>query len=174
MGYEETRKKWVSRFLFGLTGLLAVTLCGCSGPRSRVYGKVVYQGKPLAGGTIVFLAPNNQTYPARIQDDGSYEMAAMPRGHILVAVQADVVRPRPRPDPGRRPAAAAKAKDSFAKGKAEFDDAAKGGSAPPPSAPTAAIARSVNLPVHYGDPNQSGLAFELTAAEQEYNVELKD
>ncbi len=49
-----------------------------------------------------------------------------------------------------------------------LDDQSKGGRAPAqPVGPT------VTLPVRYNDPNQSGLSFELSLADQEYSVDLK-
>jgi hypothetical protein len=136
---------------------------GCGAPRYRLHGTVRHQGKPLAGGTIIFLGEDNQTYPARIRPDGTYEAAAVPRGHIRVAVQADVARPTPRTQPS------GKANDALAKGEAKADDAAK--QARRPSAPPAPAAPA--LPPHYADPNSSGLAFDLQGPDQEYSVDLK-
>ena len=75
------------RQLFALaTALTAVFSQGCSGQRSDVFGTITYEGKPVKGGTIIFIAPDNRTYPGRIQDDGSYRIASVPQGKIQVAV----------------------------------------------------------------------------------------
>src|SRR5262249_36813787 len=142
--------------------LLLVVVAGCSAPRSRVHGVVRYKGKPLEGATIIFLAPDNRTYPARVRADGSYDMPAVGRGHILVAIQTPPVRPRPRANPGAGPAAT-KARDTLARDKAQSDDAAKGGAPRPQDAPT-----GVTIPAFYADPKRSGLAFDLNDPDQEY------
>src|SRR5437660_494014 len=71
-------------FVGASIALLAV-VAGCSAPTSTVHGTVLFQGKPLSGGSIIFFAPNQQTFAAHIQSDGSYQIASVPRGHILVA-----------------------------------------------------------------------------------------
>ena len=146
-----------------LTSAAALLLAsGCGVPRYRVHGTVRHQGKPLAGGTIIFLGEDNQTYPARIRPDGSYQAAAVPRGRVRVAVQEDVARPSPRPQPS------GKANDTLARGEMKADDAAK--QARRPSAPPTP---AVGIPPHYADPDRSGLAFDLQGPDQDYSVDLK-
>jgi len=152
-----------------LIALLAMS--GCSEPKSRVHGKVLYKGKPLAGGTIVLVSPDNSTAQARIASDGSYEVPAASRGHILVAIQADRPRPAPRAQPNSK-AVALKARDTFATDQSKSDDKAKMGKAtsvPPP----AGDASANNLPALYGDPNRSGLTIELVDSVQDFSVDLK-
>jgi hypothetical protein len=149
-------------FLLAVVAALLITTPGCGRARSKVHGTITYHGTPLAGGTIILVGPDNQTYPARIAKDGSYKIASVPRGQILVSVQADTPRVPPRPQPGARDS------DAFAKGEMSLDDQSKGGRPPAqPAGPT------VTLPVRYNDPNQSGLTFELSLADQEYSVDLK-
>src|SRR6516165_10446050 len=150
---------------------LLLPIAGCSAPKSRVHGKVLYRGEPVAGGKIVFLCPDNTTAPARIASDGSYDVAKVSRGHIRVAIQADKPRPKPRAQPNSK-AAAIKAKDTVTAEQAKSDDRAKGartGEVPPPSNDT----RALVLPAKYGDPNLSELSFELVDREQEYSLDLK-
>src|SRR5260370_36257210 len=80
--------------------VLLVAAGGCARPRYPLHGIVRYKGEPVTAGTIIFLGPDNQVYPAKIQSDGSYQMAAVPRGHILVAIQPAVSRGPSRPQPG--------------------------------------------------------------------------
>jgi hypothetical protein len=152
---------------------------GCSAPKSRVHGKVLYKGKPVAGGTIVFLCPDNTTAPARIASDGSYEVAKVSRGHIRVAIQADMPRPTPRAQPNSK-AVAIKAKNTFAADQSKSDDRAKGARAGPlnetsidESPPPSKDSRALALPAKYGNPNVSELSFELVDREQEFSVDLK-
>lgn len=151
--------RWLN---LGAAALLLTLIGGCGQPRSRVHGTVRYQGKPLTGGTVVFLASDNRTYPVKIQSDGSYQIDALPRGHVQVSVQSGTPRIRSRPQPG------AKGVDSFAKSEAKTDDAGpKGRGKPKKAAPLKAIPRK------YADPTQSGISFDLEAAEQEYPIDLK-
>jgi hypothetical protein len=151
------------RLIFCTALTFSVALFGCSAPRSNVFGNVTFRGKPVVGGTIILLSADNRTYPARIQADGSYRIASVPRGHIAVAVQGDEVRPPPRPAPG------AKTKDAFGFNEAKADDERKAGSAPP--SPTTGPV--LKIPASYGDPGRSGLSFELELPEQEYSIDLK-
>jgi hypothetical protein len=117
----------------------------------------------LTGATIIFLAQDNQAYPVRLGSDGSYQVASLPQGHIRVSIQVDEPRvpPRPPPQPG-------KAEDTFAGAKEKEDDAAK-----QRSRPTATPSEAPNLLARYADPNQSGLEFDLTGADQEYSPDLE-
>jgi hypothetical protein len=142
---------------------------GCSAPKSRVHGTVLYQGKPVAGGSIVLICPDNSTSPARIAEDGSYVIAAASRGHILVAIQAGRPRPSPRAQPNAK-AAALKDRNSSAKGAAKTEDEAKMAAL---GTPRSTDTNPTGVPARYGDPNQSGLSFELVDSDQEYNVDLK-
>jgi hypothetical protein len=147
--------------ILGTAALVLVTSGGCSKPRGRVHGTVRYQGKPLAGATVIFLASDNQVYPVRIQPDGSYQSPSLPQGHILVSIQVEEPRPAPRPQPG------AKGNDPFAKGEAMTDDEAKRGGGPArPATP------AVTIPPRYADPNNSGLGFDLTGPDQEHPIDL--
>jgi hypothetical protein len=149
------------RFILGLTLLSCALLTGCGPAHSRVHGTVNFQGQPLARGTIIFLAADNRAYPVKIKADGSYEIAELPRGFIKVSLlAAEERRPPLRGAPG------ANEDDDFAKAKAEQDNAAKKGPRLPPPA------SAVTLPTQYGDPESSGLSFEL-GLDREYSVDLK-
>src|SRR5262249_53154930 len=129
----------------------------------RVHGTLRYQGQPLANATIIFMAPDNQAYPARTKDDGSYQIASVPRGKIQVAIQVDEPRVPPRPAP-----TGGKADDAFAAAKAREDDEGKQKrKGPTTSTP------GVAFPADYGDPTKSGLSFDLNDADQDYSPDLK-
>lgn len=138
----------------------ALAFAGCSEPVSRVKGTVTLDGKPVKAGTVVFFPPNNQTYMADIQPDGTYTCPAVPRGRVRVAVQLPLPTVAPRPEtPGR---------DAAANPEMAADDAGKRARLPAPPEPTAKAAAP-----RFADPGTSGLAFDLTAAEQEFPIELK-
>jgi hypothetical protein len=140
-----------------------LVIAGCGEPRSMVHGTVTFQGAPLKHGTIIFLGPDERTYPVPIQADGSYAAVSLPRGKILVALHVDepraaASRTDPDPDP-----------DDFGNTKAREEDRHKGRKQRP--APVAD--ERPTLPSHYLDPNQSGLSFQLDRPSQEYSLDLK-
>jgi hypothetical protein len=150
------------RLLCAVVVISVVSLCGCASPRGRLHGTVRHQGKPLTGATIIFLASDNQTYPVRLAPDGTYQVASLPQGHIRVSIQVDEPRipPRAAPAPG-------KAEDTLAAAREKDDDAAKQG-----RKPSATATEAPNLLARYTDPNQSGLEFDLTGADQDYSPDL--
>jgi hypothetical protein len=151
------------RPLVVLPVVLAVVLSqGCSGgPRSDVFGTITYEGKPVKGGTIILLAPDNRTYPGRIQDDGSYRITSVPQGKIQVAVQGSPPRVKPRPAPDT------KGPTSQAKEERKTADNQKQAALPPPPSD------GLQIPAWYSDPTRSGLSLELGASQQEFSVDLK-
>ncbi len=151
------------RLCFAAVAVLALVAVGCGDrPRSRVHGVVKLDGKPLTGGTVIFLTSDNMTTVADIQPNGTYAVEGVARGPVKVSVQQPPPRPTPRPNPG----AGGKPNDVSA-----GDDAVRkrGGEEPAPP-PAAAGPR---LPAKYTDPAQSGLAFELADGDSLYNIDLK-
>ncbi|HTU89964.1 MAG TPA: hypothetical protein VMF69_07700 [Gemmataceae bacterium] len=147
----------------GAAALLVALIGGCGQqPRSRVYGTVRYQGKPLGGGTIVFVASDNRTYPVQIQADGSYQIDSLPRGHVQVAIQQGPPRTSPRPQ------LAAKGEDSSGMSAAKFDDAGPKGRRKQKTATPGGT-----IPPQYANSERSGLSFDLISAEQEHSIDLK-
>jgi hypothetical protein len=147
--------------IVGVAAALLVGSGGCA-KRSEVHGTVRYQGKLLTRGTIIFLAPDKRAYPVAIGRDGSYRIASLPRGTILIAVQVEAQRPLPRPAPSDKDG------DAFGQEKAKSEDAAKSARAPaPPPATT-----PEDFPAIYGDPHKSGLSFELRSSVQEHSIDL--
>jgi hypothetical protein len=138
-----------------------IAAAGCGPARSRVHGTVRYKGKPLNAGMITFLAPDNQNYRADIGPDGTYEVAGVARGKVRVSVLVEQPRPMPRPDP-------VKGADSFAGKEAKGDDEAKLS-----RQPTMRPSSAVQIPAMYGDPNSSGLSFDLKEPSQEFSPDLK-
>jgi hypothetical protein len=161
-------KRTLARFAWaGLPLVFAIELSGCSQPHSRVHGTVKYKGQPVADGSIVFLSQDNQTYPAHIRD-GAYEIASVPRGHLQVAIQSGPQRPRPRAMPSAE-AQQAKAKNSFASEERQKDDLAKSARRGNPDAPPA----EGGVPAIYSNPAKSGLAVDISEADQEHSFDLK-
>lgn len=74
------------RSAFGLLlcGLL-LTTAGCGGV-GTVKGKVTSKDKTVQVAEVVFLASDNTTRQAKVQDDGTYEIANVPTGKGMIAV----------------------------------------------------------------------------------------
>ena len=143
--------------------LAAVALSGCGDvPRGRLHGTVKYQGKPLTGATVIFLAKDNKTHVARLKSDGTYDVSGVALGPIKVSVQADL--------PAVSPKAESFGSAVSSQGKGVSDE--KAGKAPVPPI-TEKAAGGARLPTHYADADKSGLSFELKDADQEWSVDLK-
>jgi hypothetical protein len=73
---------------------VALTLAGCQGKvpdRATVSGRVLYQGKPVTQGIVIFhskLVPTKQDQ-AQIKKDGTYEMTNAPLGVCKVVIQVN-------------------------------------------------------------------------------------
>jgi hypothetical protein len=70
-------------------GLLsALAAAGC-GPRvGQVWGKVIYQGKPLPSGTVIFVARDGSRMSAVIAKDQTYTITNAPPGLVRIAVKS--------------------------------------------------------------------------------------
>lgn len=151
-----------------LLGLLLATLgvVGCSGdlPRGKISGVIKHKGKPLARATVMFLTKDNQVYRGDLNEDGSYVVTDVPLGPVKACIQQALPTVAPRAD-GQAVATSAGA------GKAAMSEK-RDQKWKPPAAAVPELGPD-RLPLQYGDPNRSGLAFELTSAEQEWSIDLQ-
>ena len=150
----------VSRRSFcGLSLAAAVMLTGCGDlPRGSLHGTLTFKGEPLAGATVMFFGKDNQVYRADLTKEGTYTVSGVPLGPIRVAVQQFLPSVTPRPDPppgGPKKPEMGEARDAAWK---------------PPEVTAEEMTR---VPALYSDPGTSGLAFELSAADQEWSAELE-
>ncbi len=158
----------MSKTLAFLSIVFVILAGGCGGQRGRISGTIRYQGKPVTNATAIFMASDNQTYPVRLKDDGSYQVASLPYGHITVSIQGDLEKVAPAPPPGK-----AGKKEDEATAKMIEEDRSKGRKpADLPSNPKPLASISA-IPPLYADPKQSGLGFDLTSPDQDFSVDLK-
>jgi hypothetical protein len=144
--------------------LAAVSLCGCGDvPRGRLHGAVRYQGKPLTGATVIFLAGDNKTHVARLKSDGTFEVTGVALGTVKVSIQSDL------PPVAAKAESRGAAPSSAAKGVT--DEKAARAPAVPPVASNGD--RTPRVPAQYADADRSGLTFELKDPDQEWSVDLK-
>lgn len=147
------------RFCLLAAAVFAAALSGCGDvPRSRVHGTVKFQGKPLTGATVIFIASDNKTYLTELKEDGSFAAAGVARGPVKVSIQQALPHVPPRPE---KPAGLEKV--SF------VDEKAARKPAPAPIVKDTGL----RLPQIYTDPEKSGLAFDLKDPDQEWSVDLK-
>jgi hypothetical protein len=86
----------------GLVVLAALAAPACGGT-GELHGVVTYAGKPLPGGTVVFVGRDNRPVRAPIGPDGKYEARGVPTGPVKIAVLTPPPPPFPR-KPGAPPA----------------------------------------------------------------------
>lgn len=147
--------------ILSMSSMIAIAGCGDLA-RGKVHGSIKFKGEPLKNSTVMFMTRDNQIYRAETKEDGSYEVEGVPLGPVKVCVQQALPSVTPRPDatPGQTAAA-----------KAAMGEKRDQKWQPPPSAtPEQGEGR---LPTKYGDPNQSGLSFEMTSADQEWSTNLE-
>jgi hypothetical protein len=162
-----------------LIGRLAVLLLvmpivtGCGASTGKVSGQVIYQGKPLPGGIVMFRPKNAALNPvsAEIDANGKYE-ARVPAGECKVSVDN---RSLSNPD-GPSPVGA---------GGAPTGVAPKGVAIGPPKDRIATEGKDVTLstkkaegtyvpiPKSYYDPETSGLTLTVKSGGQTFDIELK-
>lgn len=138
----------------------AVVLAGCGGdgPRGTVHGTVKFQGKPLTGAAVIFVASDNKTHVLSLSADGAYTVTGVAYGPVKVSVQQEKER------------IAVKGQFDAPSSEAKGVKDEKAGAAPPVATRPKAGA---TIPARYADANTSGLGFELKQPEQEWSVDLK-
>ncbi|HTU93793.1 MAG TPA: carboxypeptidase-like regulatory domain-containing protein [Gemmataceae bacterium] len=133
-------------------GLLTL-MVGCSkSPHSAehadVSGKVLFQGQPLPGGKVTFVAVNGGfASTGTIDENGDYQIKA-PVGAVEISVTNQTLQSRGGPMAPRRPKKAEAKKDQPTKG------------------------RWVKIPSQYGDPHTSGLSYTVKSGSQTHDIEL--
>lgn len=112
------------------------------GGKATVTGQVTYRGNPLPSGSVNFFDANKNIVGTATIANGSYSMANVPPGPVKISVTTPLVRPADRRHP------------------------------PPKDMPGGQLAPSVPIPITYGNPEQSGLAYEVQPGTQEHKIEL--
>jgi hypothetical protein len=134
-------------------GLLLVLSAspGCGrvpGAAGSVSGKVLFNGRPLPSGSVLFVRAGGGQSTALIRPDGTYRIDDAPLGTVKVAIASHAHAPagleRPaHPAPGNH------------------------------SRPVRPAERTPIIPPHYNDPERSGLTFSVQEGEQTFDIILK-
>jgi hypothetical protein len=80
--------------LAGCLMLLTLGAAGCGGVKGDLFGKVSYQGKPLALGSVLIVATDSKPRTAGIEADGSYHFDDVPVGEAKLTIYS--------PDPAKQ------------------------------------------------------------------------
>jgi hypothetical protein len=130
--------------------MLALALLGCGSGFGDVHGKVTYKARPLAAGSVMFLASDGRPYDGAIDLAGNYAIDRVPIGPARIAVNCltpiarDVAGDAPKSDSRTGPVDEAKA---------------RAGSA---------------IPLRYGDFSASKLSVTIEPGRRRHDIELGD
>ena len=128
--------------------LLVATCAGCGCATSTITGKVTHKGKPVLSGAIIFLDSEGITRTSVIQPDGTYTIEQVSRGINKIAITS--------PDP-------AKARSILGSSRKSKDRQAT-------NSPTRES--WFPLPASIGDPDKSGLTFDVTSSNMHFDIDI--
>jgi hypothetical protein len=126
-----------------LPALVLLAAAGCSSGTGTVWGKVSFDGRPLSGGTVHFLAEDGSVASCSVEPDGSYSVADVHPGLAHIGVVSE---------PGGRGM-------HSPTGERKADP--RPGMAPP-----------TPLPSHYANPKESGVTYAVRPGRQEHDISL--
>jgi hypothetical protein len=127
------------------SGLFILTLAGCGPGRGTLSGKVSMEGKgPLKYGSVSVVGSDGVAKQGAINSDGTYSVEGIAPGSVKISVNS--------PDPALSKSHMRKKEDS---------------------APKVDNAGWFPIPEKYGDPQKSGLTFDLKTGANSYNIDLK-
>lgn len=138
---------------------------GCSnrGSEATLSGQVLIDGKPLKGGSLIFVptAPGTKNAFAMIDESGNYGPLVVAAGEVMIGVDNRGLAPHQSAGGGGPPAPKGASSDLRAK------MAARKASPPPPPNPN-----YTPIPEKYYQAETSGLTVTAQAGEQKHNIEL--
>jgi hypothetical protein len=149
-----------SRFLTphrGWMGLLILFLSaasGCGSSPGVVSGKVTFQGKTVASGTVMVIGSDGLPRYGKIETDGSYQVTDIPAGLVKLTVNS----PSPVHDSTK-----AVTTETRSRGRGQQN----------PNVPTSDPKLWFEIPAKYGDPNTSGKEATIKGGSNTLNIELE-
>jgi hypothetical protein len=161
--------------LFSVLLLSILLVAGCSRSyeqTAEVSGKVIYNGKPLPGGKVIFVGARGYMGFGMINTHGEYSLQA-PLGEVQIGVDNRMLKKDAtfekymgkKMDGGKSP---------------KLKDAPEGGSGEAPATNQIVTGKQgvvgiyKQIPNRYADPTISGLKFKVTEGSQTHNIELTD
>lgn len=73
---------------FALLCPFMIAVIGCGAGKGTLSGRVSHDGKPLTSGTVQVFHPDGSDYTSPIQLDGTYSIADIPDGTLVVCVSS--------------------------------------------------------------------------------------
>jgi hypothetical protein len=144
--------------VLALSFLAAALVCGCSGSKvpdttAEVTGTVTYNGKPVPGGMINFVATKGgYSGGGNIDENGNFKATTVPVGEVKITVDNSMLnRGRGVPAGGRGP----------------------GLKRPDAAGPEEVKGHYVDIPNKYANVDTSDLTYTVTKGAQKHDVELK-
>lgn len=139
--------------------LLLVLPVGCSSSKGTISGKITYQGKPLAAGTITLVPEKGGGGFSGPIRNGEYKVEGVPPGPVKIAVSTSST---PKSAIGKMQPPPEVMKSAIRDRPAEqADDSAK------PSASAA-----VPIPRKFQDPETSGLTYTVQSGNQVHDIDI--
>lgn len=130
--------------------VLALT-AGCAKPKGSVFGKVLYQDKPLEGGFVTFIVAKGPSLHAKIQSNGQYHIDNVPVGEVKITIQPETAIGADYIDKGGPPMP--KSPDEMKKMMMPKTE--------------------VKIPKQYSDPQKTELTYAVKEGSQEHDIVLK-
>jgi len=151
------------RRILVLSLLGTTTVVGCGPAKTKVKGKVTYQGKPVVWGSVTLMDQQGQYFSGEIDPAGTYEIPDVPTGPVKVGVYS------PNPEATDKAGAkggkgAAGAKSGDPNDPREKFMAQQQANNPPeaaPNKPKPPPGKWFPIPDKFTDPTQSGLTGEV-------------
>lgn len=152
--------------------LLLVVMAGCGPGEGKVSGRVLFNGKPLPGGTVFFqpAGPQNPvtaTLPA--DESGTFEVV-LPTGEVQVSVDNRDLEPRPPAPTGIPRGLPGGVTQKLLQGKPL--EAAQPPADSTPRPPRRASGKYVKIPDRYYSIATSGLKITVQRGSQTKDIEL--
>lgn len=154
---------------------IGLLFLGCSkynpNAAAEVSGKITYNGTPVTGGTIMFQPAGagdkspGGAYPGTIMKDGSYRIAELPAGELIVTIETESLNPDKK---SQGPYAPTKDK---AVGRAAPANSPIPGNAPKGPGEAGVY---VKIPEKYKSPSTTPEKRTLKNGKNEENFDLKD
>jgi hypothetical protein len=145
---------------------------GCGPGQGRVSGRVMFGGKPVPGGLVMFLPADGRSsvVSAEIDQNGNYSAVTLPAGEVMVSV--DNRQFAPLPPRGAPPIPKGLSPEAFGK----MGAGTGGGGASSGNDPGAAAraARYLSIPVRYYTAETSDIRFTVKPGDQQYDVNLSN
>jgi len=146
--------------------LLSPLAAGCGPGQGRVSGRVLFGGKPVPGGLVMFLPADGRAsaVSAPIDENGNYLPVTLPVGEVMVSVDNRDFAPLPLPAAPPVPKGLlpeARSKMSAGSTTAEYEAVA-----------AKRAARYVSIPTRFYNAETSNIRFTVKPGEQQYDVNL--